>query len=159
MKKMFAVLLAVMLLGALSFSAFAADSPVGEAVNKVTIVDGANATPSDKEVKVGEELELKADADKGKFDGWKVYKADGTEAKEGVDYKLAEGAKLTDATLRIIPLSAIIVAANYDGVVTPVKPQGDEPVSPPTGDTAVVFLVAVMALALAGVGVAKKQLA
>ncbi|MBQ5840569.1 MAG: hypothetical protein IIW40_01300 [Clostridia bacterium] len=159
MKKIFAVLLAVMLLGAMSFSAFAADSPVGTVVNKVTIKDGADATPIVKEVKVGEELELKADADKGKFDGWKIYKADGTEAKEGVDYKLAEGAKLTDATLRIIPMSAITVAANYGGVVTPVKPQGDKPVSPPTGDTVVALLAAVMALALVGVGVAKKQLA
>ncbi len=159
MKKISAILLATVLLCALSFSAFAANSPASTAVNKVTVVDGTNATPVDKEVKVGDVLELKAATDKGTFDGWKIYKADGSEAKEGVDYKLAEGAKLTDATLRIIPLSAIIVSANYGGVVTPVKPEGTKPVSPPTGDTAVVVLAAVMALALVGAGVAKKQLA
>jgi hypothetical protein len=158
MKKILAVLLAAMLLCTLSVTAFAADSPAGTEVNKVTIVGGKDAAPVDKEVTVGQAVELKAATDKGTFDGWKIYKADGTEAKAGVDYTLAEGAKLTDSALKVIPLSSIIITGNYAGVVTPVKP-GDKPVSPPTGDAAVMALAAVMVLALCGAVVAKKQAA
>ncbi len=157
MKKVFALILAVVLVMSLSVTAFAAKSPEGVSVNKVSIINGNGADTEAEEVEVGKSFELKADSTKGTFNKWIVYKADGSLAVEGVDYTI-EG-ELTDEVVEIVPLANIIITGNYNGEKTEFTVNNGEPESPKTGDTAVMAFAAVMLVALAGAGVAKKQLA
>ena len=159
MKKVFAVVLAVVLVMCLSVTAFAAvQSPEGVSVYKVYIINGSGAKTQITEVTVGESVTLTADPAKGKFDKWIVYKMDGSIAVEGVDYTIVEGS-LTSESITIIPMANIIITGNYNGKITKFDITNNEPVSPQTGDTSVVMLGAMMVLALAGAVVAKKQLA
>ena len=159
MKKVFAVVLAVVLVMCLSVTAFAAvQSPTGVSVYTVYVINGNGAKTQITEVKVGDSITLTADPEMGKFDKWMIYKMDGTPAVEGEDYIIVEGS-LTSKTITIIPLSNIIITGNYNGKITKFDISNGEPVSPQTGDTSVVMLSAMMVLALAGVVVAKKQLA
>ncbi len=158
MKKVCAVILAVVLVMSLSVTAFAAvASPEGVSYYKVYVINGQGAETIITEVEVGESITLTADPKMGKFDKWMVYKADGTPAVEGVDYKILSGS-LTTSPCTIIPLANIIITGNYNGKITTFKIANDEPTSPQTGDTTVYALGAVMVLALAGATVAKKQL-
>ena len=157
MKKVFALILAVVLVMSLSVTAFAAKSPEGVSINKVSIINGNGADTEAEEVEVGKSFELKADSTKGTFNKWIVYKADGSLAVEGVDYTI-EG-ELTDEVVEIVPLANIIITGNYNGKKTEFTVNNGEPESPKTGDTAMMACAAVMLVALAGAGVAKKQLA
>ena len=159
MKKVFAVVLAVILVMSLSVTAFAAvQSPQGVSVYKVYVINGSGAKTQITEVAVGESITLTADPEMGKFDKWMIYKMDGSLAVEGEDYTIVSGS-LTTETITIIPLANIIITGNYNGKITKFDVTNDEPVSPQTGDTSVVMLGAMMVLALAGAVVAKKQLA
>ena len=159
MKKVFAVVLAVILVMSLSVTAFAAvQSPQGVSVYKVYVINGSGAKTQITEVAVGESITLTADPEMGKFDKWMIYKMDGSLAVEGEDYTIVSGS-LTTETITIIPLANIIITGNYNGKITKFDVTNGEPVSPQTGDTSVVMLGAMMVLALAGAVVAKKQLA
>ena len=159
MKKIFAIVLAVVLVMSLSVSVFAAgSSPEGVSYYKVHIIDGNGAKTQTEKVPVGEEITLKADPDKGDFDEWKIFKADGSIAVEGKDYEVVSGS-LTKSPLVIIPMANLIITANYDGEETDFEIDNGEVTSPQTGDVAVYALCSVMVLALAGAAVAKKQLA
>lgn len=159
MKKVCAVILAVVLVMSLSVTAFAAvASPEGVSYYKVYIINGQGAETIITEVEVGESITLTADPKMGKFDKWMIYKPDGTPAVEGVDYKILSGS-LTTSPCTIIPLANIIITGNYNGKITTFKIFNDEPTSPQTGDVVVYALGAVMMLSLAGATVAKKQLA
>ena len=158
MKKVFAILLAAVLVMALSVTAFAAgSSPEGVSYYKVHIIDGNGSKTQTEKVPVGEEITLKADPDKGDFDEWKIFKADGSIAVAGKDYKVVSGS-LTKSPLVIIPMANLIITANYDGEETDFEIDNGEVTSPQTGDVAVYALCSVMVLALAGAVVAKKQL-
>ena len=158
MKKVFAILLAAVLVMALSVTAFAAgSSPEGVSYYKVHIIDGNGAKTQTEKVPVGEQITLKADPDKGDFDEWKIFKADGSIAVEGKDYEIVSGS-LTKSPLVIIPMANLIITANYDGKETDFEIDNGEVTSPQTGDVAVYALCSVMVLALAGAVVAKKQL-
>lgn len=158
MKKVFAILLAAVLVMALSVTAFAAGvSPEGVSYYKVYIIDGNGAKTQIEKVPVGEEITLEADPDKGDFDEWKIYKADGSIAVEGKDYEIVSGS-LTSSTITIIPKANLIITANYNGEETDFEIDNGEVTSPQTGDVAVYALCSVMVLALAGAAVAKKQL-
>lgn len=171
MKKVFALILTLVLVFGMAVPAFAAKSPNGTVYYKVVVIDGndhADAPQqSDKHENIthtnvtdGKALKAKADPVKGKFDGWKIYKADGkTVAVAGVDYKVLGAFSLSDEEIEIIPLATIVITANYNGVVTETIEVKDEAVSPPTGDATVVVLSAVALIALCGVIVSKKQLA
>ena len=158
MKKVFAILLAAVLVMALSVTAFAAgSSPEGVSYYKVHIIDGNGSKTQTEKVPVGEEIPLKADPDKGDFDEWKIFKADGSIAVAGKDYEIVSGS-LTKSPLVIIPMANLIITANYDGEETDFEIDNGEVTSPQTGDVAVYALCSVMVLALAGAVVAKKQL-
>ena len=160
MKKVFAILLAAVLVMALSVTAFAAGvSPEGVSYYKVHIIDGNGSKTQVEKVPVGEDISLEADPDKGDFDDWKIYKADGTEAVAGVDYKILGVATLASTEMEIVPLNTIVIAANYDNVVTETIIVNDEDEAPETGDSTVAVLGAVALIALCGTVVAKKQLA
>ena len=158
MKKVFAILLAAVLVMALSVTAFAAGvSPEGISYYKVHIIDGNGSKTQIEKVPVGEEITLEADPDKGDFDEWKIYKADGSVAVEGKDYDIVAGS-LSSTSITIIPKANLIITANYNGVETEFEIDNGEVTSPQTGDVAVYALCSVMVLALAGAAVAKKQL-
>ena len=159
MKKVFAMILAVVLVMSLSVTAFAADnSPEGVSHYQVYAINGNGAATETESIAVGESIELTVDETKGTFNKWIIYQANGKDlAVEGVDYTI-EGS-LTDETVKITPLANIIITGNYNDVTTEFTVNNGEPESPKTGDTAVVAFAAVMMLALAGAGVAKKQLA
>ncbi|MBE6807369.1 MAG: hypothetical protein E7527_05105 [Ruminococcaceae bacterium] len=160
MKKVFAVLLTIALVMSLGMSVSAASSPEGVSYYKVYVIDGQGADTEVIKVPVGEDATITANADpsKGDFDKWMFYKADGSAAVEGKDYEIVSGTA-TGSPITIIPLCNLIVTANYGGKITEFDITNNEPTSPQTGDNTVVVLSSVMMLALAGVVVAKKQLA
>ena len=156
MKKCFAVLLAVVLVMTLSVTAFAAKSATAVSHYTVFSINGTGAVTNTENVAVGSSIEFEADETKGDFDGWIVYKADGSEAVEGVDYTV-EGS-LKDKNVKITPLANIIVTGNYDGEKTEFVVNNGEPESPKTGDVSVIAMGVMALTSLVGVGIAKKQL-
>ncbi len=169
MKKILALVLTLVLILGLSVPVFAAKSAGGQVYFKVVIVDGndhkdapASTTPENithTTVVDGNKVKVTANESKGKFDGWVIYKADGTVAVKDVDYKVLGAFSLTDPEIEIIPLTTIVITANYNGVKTETVIVSDEDESPATGDNTVVVLSAVALIALCGAVVAKKQLA
>lgn len=162
MKKIIALLIAVVMVFTLSVTAFAASSPSKDKVYKVIIVDGKAGVIASPTVDAGDAVELESSSKNGTFNNWTVYKADGkTLAVLGVDYTIA-GGTLNDEKAEIIPLADIIICANYNNVKTDpsVAIKGDSSdKGPQTGDVAAMVLVLVMAV-VAGFGlVAKKQFA
>lgn len=169
MKKILALVLTLVLIMGLSVPVFAAKSAGGTVYFKVVVVDGndhkdapADTTPDNithTNVVDGNSIKVKADDSKGDFDGWVIYKADGTPAVKDVDYKVLGAFTLTDPEIEIVPLATIVITANYNGVKTEPITVNDEDESPETGDNTVVVLSAVALIALCGAAVAKKQLA
>lgn len=169
MKKILALVLTLVLILGLSVPVFAAKSAGGTVYFKVVVVDGnahkdapAGTTPkniTENTVVDGKSIKVKADESKGVFDGWVIYKADGTVAVKDVDYKVLGAFSLTDPEIEIIPLATIVITANYDGVKTETVIVNDEDESPKTGDNTVVVLSAAALIALCSAVVAKKQLA
>ena len=158
MKKFLAIVLTVVLVMSLSVTAFAADSAEGVSHFTVFSINGNGAVTNSENIAVGESVTLEADEAKGEFNEWIIYKADGTIAKEGVDYTIS-GGTLKDKNVKIVPLANIIITGNYEGKKTEFVVNNGEPESPKTGDVAVVALSVVAMVSLAGACVAKKQLA
>lgn len=169
MKKLLALVLTLVLIIGLAVPVFAAKSAGGTVYFKVVVVDGnghkdapADATPDNithTTVVEGNKIKVTADESKGDFDGWVIYKADGTVAVKDVDYKVLGAFTLADSEIEIIPLATIVITANYNGVKTETVIVNDEDESPDTGDNTVVVLSAVALIALCGAVVSKKQLA
>ncbi len=169
MKKILALVLALMLVIGLSVPVFAAKSPNGQVYFKVVVIHGNDhkdapegTTPDNityNNVKQGNKIAVEAEESRGKFDDWTIYKADGTVAVKDVDYKLLGTSTLKDSKIEIIPMATLVVAANYNGVKTQPIIINDEDKAPATGDAMIVTLSAVALIALCGVVVAKKQLA
>lgn len=174
MKKLLALTLAIVLVLGLSLTAVAATpSPTATEKMKVVVVLHKDATPKAHTVTFNagtvntQSLIFTAEAkvNNEEFTSWLIYKIDGkTPAVENKDYKLVAEAgdnALKNTTLTIVPLQDIIVTANYGTTVTPTKGAvalfNDK--APAWGDTTVMCLALVMAVALAGVCVSKKQLA
>ena len=120
MKKVFALLLAVVLVMSFSMAVSAANSPEGVSYYKVYIIVGPGADTDVTKVAIGEEVTVTADPDYGTFDKWMFYTMDGDEAIEGIDYTLVSGVA-TDETITFIPLTNIIVTGNYNGKITKVE--------------------------------------
>lgn len=135
MKKIFAIVLCVLVMCSISVPAFAANikSPVGEKVHEVTIrngigVEGVTVPDVATEVKDGEKVTIKVDPSKGDFDSWSIYlDYDNSKAVEGRDYIIVSGS-LTGDTLTIIPKTDLIICGNYDGKMT--DPNTGKPVDP-----------------------------
>lgn len=156
MKKLFAAVVAIVMMMSLSIAVFA-DSPTGTVLRKVTVINGIGATADVKQVNDGDSVSFTADSSKGKFDKWMVYKADGSAAVLGTDYTVANGSA-TDSAFSIVPKADLIVTGNYGGKITDPK-TGKESTSPKTGDFTVLYF-GIAALAALGCGVvSKKQLA
>ena len=161
MKKTMALLFAVLLVVALAVPAFALESPGGKEVNKVHIVNGNGAKPEVVAVQKGDTLKIEADESKGTFDAWVVYLKDGkTKAVQGEHYTIVADGSLEDSIIEIIPIVDLIITGNYNGEETKFEvTQNGEVTSPQTGDTTVVFLSALMLVALAGMVALKKRAA
>lgn len=171
MKKVLALVLTLVLVFGLAVPVFAAKSPNGQEYHKVVIIQGNDhknddGSLDDKHENIthttvvdGNKVKVKSNSAMGKFNGWTIYKADGTLAVEGVDYRVLGAFSLTDPEIEIVPLATIVIAANYNDVKTEPIIVNDEDESPETGDNTVIVLSAVALIALCGAVVAKKQLA
>lgn len=195
MKKIIAVILALVSVLTLSLTALAA-SPTASPVYKITLAgvggvseqnNSQNSGSIDKNaskklftITVDENCNIvaTADANAGRFDGWKIYKANSgttgnvgvtntlsvnavaainfTVATPGVDYTVVSGS-LTSNTLVIKPHTDLIITANYGGVVT--NPETGEPTSdksPATGDMLLVYASVAMLAVLSVAFIYKK---
>lgn len=187
MKKFLALALAFVMIMGLSLTAFAVESPVAD--QKVTVVSVLKngATPKSQTVTVtaGKDQKLTFTAEAkdeqgAAFAGWMIYKKDGSDAVQGKDYllvsvsgayaektgaevayRVAGAVVLKDTTLVIVPLTDLIVTANYGTVTTDIKAAQAlfTETAAPSGDTVTACLALVLFVALAGVCVSKKQLA
>ncbi len=162
MKKVIAVVLCLAVLFTLSVSAFAVESSVqGDGTQHRVImrrgigVSGFDAGNSTTVIDDGDKIIAKADPNEGTFNGWSVYKADGTPATEGTDYTLADGTKLTDTQVSVIAKTDIILCADYNGVKTDPQPEGSSNTSPKTADMSVAYVVVMLAAAAAFMGAKK----
>ncbi len=166
MKKLIALVIAVLVICAVPAMAFAADSPSGEKVYNVTVqkadIDGTDKTQVT--VDEGGNIVVKADATVGTFNSWKIYKLEGTgtsakyvEAVAGTDYTVVTGT-MKDASLTVKPLTDIVICANYDDKLTDPKTGDMSEEAPKTGAN-IALLVFVCTLSLAGAGVAAKKIA
>ncbi len=169
MKKTLAILLAIVMLFALAAPVMAASSPVAGKKLTVVVVKAPEAKPQASTVTVTEDVNdgtmtltytAEEKHEDAKFTEWIVYRRDGSIAVLGTDYTLAGGTALTGLTVKIIPLTDLIVAANYGDVKTDIKDAqaAFQSESDKTGDMIVAFAAA-MIVALAGTVVCKKQLA
>lgn len=178
MKKLLAIMLTVVLVLSFSVSAFALQSPNGTVYYEVHVNRTNTGESSDVAekyvVKEDGSLELNpVENDKIKFEGWEFYKkngnkleaakigedlkiekvtkADGSEAKLGVDYEIKNGKVVSKKnqylSVTIKPLSDdVVVSELYKDVDVEINlPGSDKPLSPPTAD----FSMAVAGLLLA----------
>ena len=164
MKKIIAIVLALVAVLTLSVSAMAANnSPVPTAKATVTIhsalcADGILQEGKAVTVEVGSTANIIKDDAEGKFDSWAIYKPDGSVAVEGTDYVIVSGS-LKDPSISITVLTDLIICGNYNGKITdPITGEKKDPVAPPTFDVTAVALAMVMLGAAAVVITAKKQL-
>lgn len=166
MKKLIALVIAVLVICAVPAMAFAANSPSGEKVINVSVqkadIDGSDKTQVT--VKEGGSVSVKTDASVGTFNNWKIYKVTGTgtaakyvEAVAGTDYTVVTGT-LKDAALTVKPLTDIVICANYNNKLTDPK-TGDMSEEAPKTGASVALLAFVCTLSLAGAGVAAKKIA
>lgn len=182
MKKLLALVLAVLVVCAVPAMAFAADSPGGKKIYNVTVqkasIDGTDKTQTT--VDDGGNITVKVDASVGTFNNWKIYKVSTTtadagvaaeaavltvgdltaatkyvEAVEGTDYTIVSGS-LKSTTVTVKPLTDIVICANYNNMLTDPQTGSMNEKAPQTGVN-VALLVFVCALSLAGVGVAVKK--
>ena len=169
MKKTLAVALAFVMLFALAAPVLAVGSPEAGKKLTVVVIENPVAKPEANTVTVSENVDdgsmVQTYTAEEKYDGaefkeWNVYRRDGSAAVPGTDYKLVENTALGNTTVKIVPLTDLIVAANYGDKKTDIKDAQDlfQDKSEPTGDV-VTILAVVMVVALCGTVVCKKQLA
>lgn len=116
MKKVLAVIMAVLLLFVFSISAFAVPSSSGEEKFSIKITDYSTgkAVTYTKDLVKGETFEIKAADSKYPFIEHIIYKGDGeTVSVSGVDYELVSGT-LKDKTIIIKPMADIVIVDKYD---------------------------------------------
>lgn len=184
MKKLIALVLSIVMICALSVTAFAADSPsatekVTITVRKADVVDPAGKVDTEYTFDAGTTITVKANSKYGTFNSWSIYKevADTTttgmvtlsvvknlaaaktvDAVEGTDYEIVKGSLTTDE-ITIKLNTPVIVCANYDNVKTDPNASSNADGSdsaPATGDMTIVYAAVVMlAVAAFGFGVKK----
>lgn len=165
LKKVFAVMLAVVLMMALSVTAFAADSPVAAEKHKVVMVHGDQAPKRVVVSNTGDNanrVELVADTALGTFEGWSFYLKDGSAATENVHYEFVSGNASEASAAVVLVKTDLIIVANYAGKTANIQaaiPLFNDDQSPETGDVATLSLAVVMIVALGGIAVARKRLA
>lgn len=169
MKKTLAIVLTLVMLFALAAPVMAAGSPEAGKKLTVVVIENPDAKPEATTVTVSENVDdgsmtqtftAEEKHDGADFKDWSVYRRDGSAAVEGVDYKVVGGTTLGNTTVKIIPLTDLIVAANYGDKKTDIEDAKDlfQDKSEPTGDVVTVLAV-VMIVALGGTVICKKQLA
>lgn len=159
MKKILAVLTALVFVFSMATMASAAGSPSGDKTYKVTITTNKkdSAKPSYKSVKNGDTVELTADEDTDEyaFARWEITG----------DYEIISG-DLESADLVIKPLGDVTVKAVYVDNKEDQKEDGpnaddpgkknDSPKSPKTGDVWFLYLGGIFAASVVVAGTAKK---
>ena len=164
MKKIVAIILALVAVLTLSVSAMAANnSPVPTTKATVTIhsaicADGILEEGKGVTVEIGSTVNIKKDDAEGKFDSWSIYKKDGSVAVEGTDYVIVSGS-LKNPTISLDVMADLVICGNYNGKITdPSTGKPKDPVAPPTLDATAIVLVALMFGSAAVAFTAKKKL-
>lgn len=160
MKKIIALVFALVMVMSFSVTAFALDSASASEVTNVTVINGENTTKENVVVKKDGTVSVSADSAKGKFNSWSVYVLVNGVAKlavEGKDYVYVSGDKAASNAV-IKPLADIVICGNYDGKVTSPTSTSTSTTSPSTADAVAGVVLMMMAAVACGV-VAKKQLA
>lgn len=174
MKKLLALVLALLTVAALSVTAFAAPDPILSPVATeqyivVVVIDENNPQKIIYNYKEGLPLEQQEVLtftapemmEGNAFSQWVFLKKDGSVAKSGVDYVLVSQS-LTQVQIKAVPGNDLIIAVKYEGKeinIEKAKEMFDEPTSPQTGDTVTPVLTFVLLLSLGGAILTKKQLA
>jgi hypothetical protein len=148
MKKVISIILAIVVVSAMSLTVFAALSPVSVGEYKVVVGSYATGVLGEADYTVNDDGTItlnKAESSEYEFEGWKVTGK----------YEVVSGDKMSDRyTIR--PLSDLRIIEMYD--VAAAGDEDDSPWSPPTGSN----LLALGAIALLSVSVAvvaKKRIA
>lgn len=169
MKKVLASVMVIVLLAALSLTAFGAGSPVSVGEWKVEGFTNYPGTltylPEKSHTDQTITYTKTPTADGYEFDGWTITLEDGTTAVLGDDYELVSGTLMSD-TIVIRPLNDITVTENYSKIaVTPGEtttkasgPVDGGDTSPPTGGSNIPALATVALLAMSVAFITKKRL-
>ena len=170
MKKVFAIVLSLILVFALSITAFAAKSPTGQKYYNVTLqkgiaVEGVESAGVNAVIDEDGNVHVKADPKEGTFNSWSIYKIVKTNGKQkitkavnGKDYEILSGS-LNSKDLVIKPLADIVICGNYNGKITdPSTGKAKQDKSSKTGDVEVLYLSVIMLASLSVCAAAKKQL-
>lgn len=148
MRKVFALLLTVLLLGSLATMVFAGDDPSAVAVPKYTIdIYYDFETPEQETVVVDEGKTITItpkDKDGYEFDTYEISGEYEIVSKDGKSWV-------------ILPKSDLVIHVKYKGVTPEPKPEDDKPVSPRTGVNPMIYAGLIL-FGLCGVVVATRKL-
>ena len=122
MRKIISFLAIIFVIGTVTVSADSSiPSPTGTVVYNVTFYNGDyNALPYS--IEDGDTFVGRIDMTKGSWDKWTFFKTDGTDARLGTDYEMINCTNLS-STVTIKPHTDLIICANYDEEIVPVKPK------------------------------------
>lgn len=161
MKKVMAIIVALVIVVTCSVAVLAVPSPSGNPNVNVKVV----ATP-DVPAKIifkvldeGGTISVTADTAAGVFNGWSIYKRSGTyvPAVLGVDYEFISGSSETvNAVIKVY--TDLVICADYNKTITdPETGASKTDQSPKTGESTAIYVACFMCVLACGF-VTKKQL-
>ncbi len=161
MKKIIALVIALVIVLTCSVAAFAVKSPTGDTNVSVKVIATPDV-PAKIVIKILDEggtISITADTEAGVFNGWSIYKKNGTyvPADLGVDYEFISGSSESiNAIIKVY--TDLVICADYNKTITdPETGASKTDQSPKTGENTAIYVACFMGILACGF-VAKKQL-